>query len=125
MLRNPRVDLVNHNCESTVVSHDFCIYRSVYLDFLKSELAGLDPIMTNVIGRLISSCVNKLGATAVSITSDMTGAKQISDRIAMLHEGRIIWAGRKSAAESSGNPYVDQLIHSRAQGPIQMRVTRE
>ncbi|MDH3703095.1 MAG: ATP-binding cassette domain-containing protein [Alphaproteobacteria bacterium] len=105
------------------------IARAIFTEpeilFLDEPTAGLDPIMTNVIGRLISSCVNKLGATAVSITSDMTGAKQISDRIAMLHDGRIIWVGRNSDAESSGNPYVDQLIHHRAQGPIQMRVTRE
>jgi len=91
--------------------------------FLDEPTAGLDPIMTNVIGRLVMECVRKLGATAVSITSDMTGAMQIADRIAMLHDGRIIWCGPKDAAENSGNPYFDQLIHSRAQGPIRMRVT--
>jgi len=92
--------------------------------FLDEPTAGLDPIMTNVIGQLITECVQKLGATAISITSDMTGARQIADRIAMLHDGRIIWTGSKTNAEDSGNPYVDQLIHSRAQGPIEMRVTQ-
>jgi len=91
--------------------------------FLDEPTAGLDPIMTNVIGQLITECVRKLGATAISITSDMTGARQIADRIAMLHDGRIIWSGSKSSADESGNPYVDQLIHGRAQGPIEMRVT--
>lgn len=93
--------------------------------FLDEPTAGLDPIMTNVIGRLITECVEKLGATAISITSDMTGARQIADRIAMLHDGKIIWTGSKATAEESGNPYVDQLIHSRAHGPIEMRVTRD
>jgi len=92
--------------------------------FLDEPTAGLDPIMTNVIGQLISECVQKLGATAISITSDMTGARQIADRIAMLHDGRIIWIGSKTSADDSGNPYVDQLIHSRAKGPIEMRVTQ-
>jgi phospholipid/cholesterol/gamma-HCH transport system ATP-binding protein len=92
--------------------------------FLDEPTAGLDPIMTNVIGQLITECVQKLGATAISITSDMTGARQIADRIAMLHDGRIIWTGSKTNADNSGNPYVDQLIHSRAQGPIEMRVTQ-
>lgn len=91
--------------------------------FLDEPTAGLDPIMTNVIGRLITECVRQLGATAISITSDMTGARQIADRIAMLHDGKIIWCGSKEAADESGNPYVDQLIHSRAQGPIEMRLT--
>jgi phospholipid/cholesterol/gamma-HCH transport system ATP-binding protein len=93
--------------------------------FLDEPTAGLDPIMTNVIGELITSCVRQLGATAISITSDMTGARQIADRIAMLHDGRIIWSGRRSDADDSGNPYVDQLIHCRAQGPIEMRVTQD
>jgi phospholipid/cholesterol/gamma-HCH transport system ATP-binding protein len=92
--------------------------------FLDEPTAGLDPIMTNVIGQLITSCVRRLGATAISITSDMTGARQLADRIAMLHDGRIIWSGRRADAENSGNPYVDQLIHSRAHGPIEMRVTQ-
>jgi phospholipid/cholesterol/gamma-HCH transport system ATP-binding protein len=91
--------------------------------FLDEPTAGLDPIMTNVIGSLVMECVRKLGATAVSITSDMTGALQIADRIAMLHDGKIIWSGPKDEAERSDNPYIDQLIHSRAHGPIEMRVT--
>lgn len=103
------------------------IARAIFAEpqflFLDEPTAGLDPIMTNVIGRLITSCVQDLGATAVSITSDMTGAKQLSDRIAMLHDGRIIWIGSGDEADHSGNPYVDQLIHSRAQGPIEMRIT--
>lgn len=93
--------------------------------FLDEPTAGLDPIMTNVIGQLITSCVRKLGATAISITSDMTGARQIADRVAMLHDGRILWSGRREEADDSGNPYVDQLIHSRAHGPIEMRVTKD
>jgi phospholipid/cholesterol/gamma-HCH transport system ATP-binding protein len=93
--------------------------------FLDEPTAGLDPIMTNVIGQLITECVQKLGATAISITSDMTGARQIADRIAMLHDGRIIWTGSKASADESGNAYVDQLIHSRAKGPIEMRVTQD
>ena len=91
--------------------------------FLDEPTAGLDPIMTNVIGQLITTCVRQLGATAISITSDMTGARQIADRIAMLHDGSIIWSGQRADAEDSGNPYVDQLIHCRARGPIEMRVT--
>jgi phospholipid/cholesterol/gamma-HCH transport system ATP-binding protein len=92
--------------------------------FLDEPTAGLDPIMTNVIGQLITTCVRQLGATAISITSDMTGARQIADRIAMLHDGCIIWSGQRTDAEDSGNPYVDQLIHCRARGPIEMRVTQ-
>jgi phospholipid/cholesterol/gamma-HCH transport system ATP-binding protein len=83
---------------------------------------GLDPIMADVINDLIVKCVRDLGATAISITHDMASAHKIADRIAMIYKGRIIWAGRKEEIDRSGNPYVDQFIHGRAEGPIQMEV---
>ncbi len=120
------VDLVPHELSGGMQKR-VGIARAIFAEpeilFLDEPTAGLDPIMTNVIGQLITACVENLGATAISITSDMTGARQISDRIAMLHDGHIIWSGDKGDAEESGNPYVDQLIHSRAHGPIEMRLT--
>jgi phospholipid/cholesterol/gamma-HCH transport system ATP-binding protein len=83
---------------------------------------GLDPIMGDVINDLIVKCVRDLGATAVSITHDMASAHKIADRIAMIYKGRIIWNGKASEIDHSGNPYVDQFIHGRAEGPIKMEV---
>ncbi len=87
---------------------------------LDEPTAGLDPIMSNVINDLIVKLVEELGATALSITSDMAGARRISDNIVMLHEGRAIWHGPTATVDDSGNPHVDQFIHSRAEGPIEM-----
>jgi phospholipid/cholesterol/gamma-HCH transport system ATP-binding protein len=83
---------------------------------------GLDPIMGDVINDLIVKCVRDLGATAISITHDMASARKIADRIAMIHKGRIIWNGKASEIDRSGNPYVDQFIHGRADGPIKMEI---
>jgi phospholipid/cholesterol/gamma-HCH transport system ATP-binding protein len=83
---------------------------------------GLDPIMGDVINDLIVKCVRDLGATAISITHDMASAHKIADRIAMIYKGRIIWSGAAKTIDTSGNPYVDQFIHGRAEGPIQMEV---
>jgi phospholipid/cholesterol/gamma-HCH transport system ATP-binding protein len=52
----------------------------------------------------------------------MASARKIATRIAMLHEGRIIWSGPAADIDHSGNPYVDQFVHGRAEGPIQMQV---
>src|SRR3546814_12451741 len=52
----------------------------------------------------------------------MASARRISDRVAMLYKGKIIWVGATAEIDSSGNPYVDQFIHGRADGPIQMQV---
>ena len=90
--------------------------------FFDEPTTGLDPIMSDVINDLIVSCVRRLGATAVSITHDMTSARKISDRIAMLHQGRIIWVGPTDTIDKSGSPHVDQFIHGRATGPIKMEV---
>jgi len=83
---------------------------------------GLDPIMGDVINNLIVQCVRDLGATAVSITHDIASAHKIADRIAMIHKGKIIWQGAAKAIDQSGNAYVDQFIHGRAEGPIQMEI---
>ncbi|MBR84223.1 MAG: hypothetical protein CMF66_10020 [Magnetovibrio sp.] len=91
--------------------------------FLDEPTAGLDPIMTNIINELILEIVDKLGATVVSITSDMSSLKVISNRVAMIHEGRIIWDGPTTNVENSGHEAVDQFVHSRAEGPIEMAVT--
>jgi phospholipid/cholesterol/gamma-HCH transport system ATP-binding protein len=92
--------------------------------FFDEPTTGLDPIMGDVIDKLIVDCVRKLGATALSITHDMASARRIADRIAMLHEGRIIWTGPVASIDSSGNDYVEQFIHGKAEGPIQMQVRR-
>ena len=60
-----------------------------------------------------------LGAATVTITHDMSSARKIADEVAMLFEGEIIWRGPASTVENSGNPYVDQFVHGRADGPIQ------
>lgn len=92
--------------------------------FFDEPTTGLDPIMADVINDLIVSCVKQLGATAVSITHDMASARKIADRIAMLYKGRLIWVGGKDEIDRSGNPYVDQFIHGRAEGPITMELRR-
>jgi phospholipid/cholesterol/gamma-HCH transport system ATP-binding protein len=92
--------------------------------FFDEPTTGLDPIMGDVINELIKKCVRELGATALSITHDLASARRIGHRIAMLHEGRIIWTGPVQDIERSGNPYVDQFIHGRAEGPIKMAVRR-
>jgi phospholipid/cholesterol/gamma-HCH transport system ATP-binding protein len=90
--------------------------------FFDEPTTGLDPIMADVINDLIIKIVREVGATAISITHDMVSARKIGDRIAMLYGGRIVWQGPTDAIERSDNPYVDQFVHGRAEGPIRMEV---
>ncbi len=90
--------------------------------FFDEPTTGLDPIMADVINNLIVDTVKDVGASTLSITHDMISARKIADRIAMLYKGKIIWNGPVSEIDNSGNPYVDQFIHGRAEGPIKMEV---
>ena len=92
--------------------------------FFDEPTTGLDPIMADVINNLIVDCVERLGATTISITHDLVSARKIADDIAMIHKGEIVWHGPARKIDRSGNPYVDQFINGRAEGPIHMEVLK-
>ncbi|MET0270936.1 MAG: ATP-binding cassette domain-containing protein [Sphingomonas sp.] len=86
--------------------------------FFDEPTTGLDPIRSDVINNLIVSLVDDLGVTALTITHDMASARKIAHRVAMLYQGRIVWRGPRDRLYDSGNPYVDQFVQGRADGPI-------
>lgn len=86
--------------------------------FFDEPTTGLDPIMAATINHLIRTITRDMGATAITITHDMASVRAIADRVAMIYEGRIIWTGAIDELDESGNDYVDQFIHGRADGPI-------
>lgn len=87
--------------------------------FFDEPTTGLDPIMAGVINELIREIVTEMGATAMTITHDMTSVRAIADNVAMLHDGVIKWTGPVAQMDASGDPYLDQFIHGRATGPIE------
>ena len=87
--------------------------------FFDEPTTGLDPIMAGVINDLIREIVVEMGATAITITHDMTSVRAIADNVAMLHDGVIQWAGPVGDIDTSGDPFLDQFIHGRAIGPIE------
>ncbi|MBI6628967.1 ABC transporter ATP-binding protein [Pontibaca salina] len=87
--------------------------------FFDEPTTGLDPIMSGVINDLIREIVVEMGATAMTITHDMTSVRAIADNVAMLHDGVIQWTGPVADMDASGDPYLEQFIHGRAEGPIE------
>ncbi|MGF1464110.1 MAG: ABC transporter ATP-binding protein [Maricaulaceae bacterium] len=88
--------------------------------FFDEPTTGLDPITADVINDLIVERVKALGATAVTITHDIASMRKIADDVAMIHGGKIIWRGPIDQLDASGNAYVEQFIHGRAHGPIEV-----
>lgn len=87
--------------------------------FFDEPTTGLDPIMAGVINDLIREIVTEMGATAITITHDMTSVRAIADQVAMIHAGKIRWTGPIREMDTSPDPYVNQFIHGRAEGPIE------
>jgi len=87
--------------------------------FFDEPTAGLDPILARVINDLIRALVREIGATAVTITHDMTTVRTVADHVAMLHAGRVRWTGPIEAMDACPDPWLQQFIHGRAEGPIE------
>jgi phospholipid/cholesterol/gamma-HCH transport system ATP-binding protein len=80
---------------------------------------GLDPIMADVINRLIRDLQRRLGVTSVVVTHDMRSAYHVGDRLALLHDGRLRFVGTPDAIRASADPLVRQFIEGTSEGPIQ------
>jgi phospholipid/cholesterol/gamma-HCH transport system ATP-binding protein len=87
--------------------------------FFDEPTTGLDPIMAGVINELIREIVVEMGATAMTITHDMSSVRAIADNVAMLHGGVIRWTGPVGEMDATPDAYVQQFIHGRADGPIE------
>uniref|UniRef100_UPI0040489E26 ABC transporter ATP-binding protein n=1 Tax=Yoonia sp. TaxID=2212373 RepID=UPI0040489E26 len=86
--------------------------------FFDEPTTGLDPIMAGVINDLIREITTEMGATTITITHDMSSVRAIADRVAMLHDGIVQWAGPIGMLDNSNDAYVAQFITGRAEGPI-------
>jgi len=79
---------------------------------------GLDPIMAAVINELIRTLQRELKVTSIVVTHDIKSAYHVGDRLAMLHEGRIIHSGTPDEVRRSDDPVIRQFVEGRAEGPI-------
>lgn len=79
---------------------------------------GLDPIMADVINNLIIKLKEELNITSIVVTHDLASAYKVGDRIAMLHDGKIIFIGTPDEVRSTGDRIVRQFVEGSAEGPI-------
>ena len=88
--------------------------------FFDEPTTGLDPITSTTINLLIRQIVSELGITALAITHDMQSVRAISDRVALLHDGRIMWQGPTHELDDTDDAYVHQFIHGLPEGPMKI-----
>ncbi len=80
--------------------------------------AGLDPVVSDSINRLIRRLQKRFGVTSVVVTHDMKSAFHIADHIAYLHEGRIYFYGTPSELEMSNDPLIQDFMLGRSEREI-------
>src|SRR3954469_14069316 len=77
--------------------------------------AGLDPVVSDSINRLIRRLQKRYGVTSIVVTHDMKSAFHIADHVAYLHEGRIYFYGTPQELEISGDPLIQDFMLGRSE----------
>jgi len=78
--------------------------------FYDEPTTGLDPIMSDSIDELIKELTDKLNSTSIVVTHDMYSVKNVADRVAMMHEGKIYFTGTPSELLSSNDKIIKEFI---------------
>jgi phospholipid/cholesterol/gamma-HCH transport system ATP-binding protein len=95
------------------------IARDPELILYDEPTTGLDPITAEVINELLVRLRDQLKITAVAVTHDMASARKIGDRIALLHDGKIVGEETPDRLDSTDNPYIRQFVRGEARGPLE------
>ncbi len=105
------------------------IARAIALDpkivFFDEPTAGLDPVVSGVINKLIVDLTRLLGITSVVVTHSMEGAMKVGERLVLLYAGKVYFEGTPEEIRTSPDPLVQQFLHGAAEGPIPMRKSAE
>lgn len=80
--------------------------------------AGLDPVTTSKIYDLLRADHAETGATVIAVSSDVEALRSFVDRIAMLHEGRLLYDGPADAILDADHPAVRQFVRGELEGPL-------
>jgi phospholipid/cholesterol/gamma-HCH transport system ATP-binding protein len=78
--------------------------------FYDEPTTGLDPIMSDSIDDLIKDLTEKLSSTSVVVTHDMYSVKNVANKVAMMHEGKIYFSGSPHELISSKDPIIKEFI---------------
>jgi phospholipid/cholesterol/gamma-HCH transport system ATP-binding protein len=76
---------------------------------------GLDPIMADVINRLIRSLQKRIGVTSIVVTHDLHSAMQVGDELALIHGGRVVFTGTPAEARETESVLVRQFIEGNSE----------
>ncbi len=77
--------------------------------------AGLDPIVSDSINKLIRRLQRQLDATSIVVTHDMASCYHIADRVALLYEGKVYFYGTVDELRASRDPVIADFVNGRSE----------
>jgi phospholipid/cholesterol/gamma-HCH transport system ATP-binding protein len=105
-------------CKRTALARALALEaRIVIIDDFDS---AIDGVRLALLCELIRDAQRSIDATFLVSTHDMTAARKLADRAAVIHEGRIVASGDADAVFGSNEPMVRQLITGELSGPLQL-----
>jgi phospholipid/cholesterol/gamma-HCH transport system ATP-binding protein len=96
--------------------------RAVALDpqlmLYDEPFTGLDPISLGAIARLIRELNDSLGATSIIVSHDVQECLDLVDHLYFMADGRVVSEGDPQSVRGSREPFVDQFVHGKPDGPV-------
>jgi phospholipid/cholesterol/gamma-HCH transport system ATP-binding protein len=80
--------------------------------------AGLDPVSSQKLFELLREEQQQRGTTVIMVSSDLDRLLSVTDRVAMLLDGRVVFEGETQEARDSSDPRVRQFVHGLLEGPL-------
>jgi phospholipid/cholesterol/gamma-HCH transport system ATP-binding protein len=96
--------------------------RAIALDpqlmLYDEPFTGLDPISLGAIARLIRELNDSLGATSIIVSHDVQECLDLVDHLYFMADGRVVSEGDPQSVRDSREPFVDQFVHGKPDGPV-------
>ena len=106
-------------CKRVALARAFALNaRTVIIDDFDS---GLDGVRLSLLCEVLYKVHISTGATVLLSTHDMTAARKLADRLAVIYDGRIIASGDADIVFASPDPLVAQFLTGAVSGPLGLR----
>jgi len=87
-----------------------CLILDPKIIFFDEPTTGLDPVIAQSIYKIIRTLQEKRNITALIVSHEIPGIFTIVDRVAMLHDGKIISTGTPEEIQVSNDPIVQKFL---------------
>lgn len=82
--------------------------------------AGLDPISSTLIENYIVRLKEETRASSIVVTHQMSTIQRTANKVIMLYDGKIVYAGTPEDMLKQNTPYTKQFVTASLEGPMQM-----